>query len=65
MTHTITTTVIPAQAGIQPDEHFPAKRDNIIYVPSINLNPALSATRDFLTSWIPACAGMTRVRVSR
>jgi len=43
--------VIPAQAGIQMIEKFPAKRGDIA---------ALSASQDVCFCWIPACAGMTK-----
>ena len=44
--------VIPAQAGIQTIIKTPTKWDN-------SPNVALSAMRSYISSWIPACAGMT------
>ena len=52
MTDTFTTAVIPAKAGIHTIVSTPTQWDN-------TLNTALSAARSYMTSWIPAFAGMT------
>ncbi|MBI5435617.1 MAG: hypothetical protein HY937_00630 [Nitrosomonadales bacterium] len=57
MTNTFTASVIPAKAGIQTINMNPMQWDN-------TSNTALSAARSYMTSWIPAFAGMTKGWVS-